>query len=76
MKRMTLEEAQALDDLLTGTDPAFTNVPGVFAKQRSLLDALDDVSKNYIQTRSEAIHKPPAQIIGEMVRREIEAAQG
>jgi hypothetical protein len=73
MKRMTLEEAKALDDLLTGTDPEFTDIPGVFAKQRNLLDALDDVSKNYIQTRSEATHKPPAQIIGEMVRHEIAA---
>ena len=74
MKRMTLEEAQALDDLLTETDPEFTDIPGVFAKQRNLLDALDVVSKNYIQTKSEATHKPPAQIISEMVRREIAAA--
>ncbi|GHU59486.1 hypothetical protein FACS189444_4860 [Spirochaetia bacterium] len=71
---MTLEEAQALDDLLTETDPDFTDTPGVFAKQRSLLDALDVVAKNYIQTKSEATHKLPAQIIGEMVRREIAAA--
>jgi hypothetical protein len=73
MKRMILEEAKALDDLLTETDPEFTDIPGVFAKQHNLLDALDVVSKNYIQTKSEATHKPPAQIIGEMVRREIAA---
>jgi hypothetical protein len=71
---MTLEEAKALDDLLTETDPEFTDIPGVFAKQRNLLDALDDVSKNYIQTRSEATHKPPAQIIGDLVRKELKAA--
>ncbi|GHT72026.1 hypothetical protein FACS1894110_26130 [Spirochaetia bacterium] len=76
-----------MDDLLTETDPEFTDIPGVFAKQHNLLDALehstelrssegsplDVVSKNYIQTKSEATHKPPAQIIGEMVRREIAA---
>ncbi|GHV37312.1 hypothetical protein AGMMS49546_04680 [Spirochaetia bacterium] len=73
MKRMTMEEAKALDDLLTETDPEFTDIPGVFAKQRNLLDALDAVSKNYIQTKSEATHKLPAQIIGDMVRKELKA---
>jgi hypothetical protein len=74
MKRMTLEEATALDDLLTDTDPEFTDVPGVFAKQHNLLDALDTVSKNYIQTRAEVTHQSPADIIGELVRKEIKAA--
>jgi hypothetical protein len=73
MKRMTLEEAKALDNLLTETDPEFTDIPGVFAKQRNLLDALDVVSKNYIQTRSEAAHKTPAEIVGELVRKELQA---
>ncbi|MHC6202214.1 hypothetical protein ACYULU_03360 [Breznakiellaceae bacterium SP9] len=36
MKRMTMEEAQALDALLTETDPEFTDILGVFAKQRNL----------------------------------------
>jgi hypothetical protein len=71
MKRMTLEEAKALDDLLTKTDPEFTDTPGVFAKQRNLLDALDVVSANYIKTKAEAAHKTPAQIIGELVREKI-----
>jgi hypothetical protein len=68
---MTLEEAKALDDLLTKTDPEFTDIPGVFAKQRNLLDALDVVSANYIKTKAEAAHKTPAQIIGELVREKI-----
>jgi hypothetical protein len=73
MKRMTMEEAKALDDLLTETDPKFTDIPGVFAKQRNLLDALDVVSKNYIQTMAEAAHRTPAEIIGELVRKELQA---
>jgi hypothetical protein len=71
---MTLEEATALDDRLTETDPEFTDVPGVFAKQSNLLDALDAVSKSYIQTRAEATHKTPAQIVGDLVRKELKAA--
>jgi hypothetical protein len=71
MKRMTIEEAKVLDDLLTETDPEFTDIPGVFAKQCNLLDALDVVSKNYIQTRAEATHKTPAEIVGELVRKEL-----
>jgi hypothetical protein len=74
MKRMTLEEATALDDRLTATDPEFTDIPGVFAKQRNLLDALDVVSKNYIRSAAEAEHKTPAEIIGDLVRKELKAA--
>ena len=74
MKRMTLEEAKTLDKLLTETDPEFTDIPGVFAKQRNLLDALDVVSANYIKTKSEATHKTPAQLIGELVREKIAAS--
>jgi hypothetical protein len=70
---MTDEEYDALDELVTRTTPEFTDIPGVFAQQRSLLDSLDVVAKNYIQTRAEATHKPPAQIIGELVREKIAA---
>jgi hypothetical protein len=71
MPRMTDEEADALDRQLTETTPKLTNVPGVFARQRALLNALDDMAANYILTRAEATHKTPAQIIGELVRKEL-----
>jgi len=71
MPNMTDEEADALDELLTQTTPKLTNVPGVFARQRALLNALDEVSVNYILTRAEATHKNPSEIIGELVREKI-----
>ncbi|GMO62449.1 MAG: hypothetical protein Ta2G_21570 [Termitinemataceae bacterium] len=74
MKRMTPEAAEALDKLLTETDPEFTNIPGVFAKQRNLLDALDVVTANYIITKAAAAHTTPARIIGDMVREKIAAS--
>jgi hypothetical protein len=68
---MTDEEYDVLDELLTRTTPKLTNIPGVFATQRALLHSLDTVAANYIQTRAEATRQTPAQIIGELVRKEI-----
>jgi hypothetical protein len=71
MSVMTDEEADALDELLTKTTPRLTNIPGIFARQRALLGALDDVAANYILTKAEAFHKTPSAIIGELVREKI-----
>jgi hypothetical protein len=71
MANMTDEEYDALDELLTKTTPRLTNIPGIFARQRALLDALDEVSANYIITKAEAFHKTPSEVIGEMVREKI-----
>jgi len=46
MAHMTDEEADALDELLTNTTPRLTNVPGVFVRQRALLNALDNITAN------------------------------
>ncbi|MDR2597151.1 MAG: hypothetical protein LBC76_07525 [Treponema sp.] len=71
MPVMTDEEADALDELLTQTTPQLTKIPGVFARQRALLSALDEVTANYIITKAEAFHKTPSEIIGELVREKI-----
>ena len=71
MADMTNEEYDALDELLTKTTPRLTNIPGIFARQRALLGALDEVSANYIITKAEAFHKTPSEVIGEMVREKI-----
>jgi hypothetical protein len=68
---MSNEEYDALDELLTRTNPELTGIPGVFASQRTLLGLLDTVTANYIQTRAEATHQTAAQVIGAMVRGEI-----
>ncbi|MDR0656715.1 MAG: hypothetical protein LBG22_10410 [Treponema sp.] len=71
MARMTEEEAAALDNLLTRTTPRLTGIPGVFARQKILLEALDSVAANYIRTKAEATHQTPAEIIGQLVRKEL-----
>ena len=71
MAIMTDEEANALDELLTNTTPRLTNIPGIFAQQRALLGALDEITANYIMTKAEALHKKPSDIIGELVREKI-----
>jgi hypothetical protein len=74
MARMTDEEADALDELLTRTTPKLrTGGGGVFTRQRELLKLLDEVSANYIMTISEVNHQTPAQIIGSLIRKEIAA---
>ena len=71
MPVMTDKEANDLDELLTNTTPILTNIPGVFARQRALLGALDDITANYIITKAEAMHKKPSEIIGDLVREKI-----
>jgi hypothetical protein len=72
---MTNEEAEALDELWTRTTPKVNlSRSGVFARQRTLLETLDYLSANYIQNRAEALHKTPAEIIGELVREKIAAS--
>ena len=71
MPVMTDEEADALDELLTNTTPRLTNIPGVFARQRALLGALDEVTANYVLTKAEAMHKKPSDVIKDLVREKI-----
>ena len=73
MPHMTDEEYDALDELLTKTDPKLTEVVGPLTRQRQLLEALDIVARNYIITIAEATHKTASQVIGDMVREKIAA---
>jgi hypothetical protein len=71
MPKMTDEEADALDELLTKTNPKLTNIPGIFARQKALLGNLDEVTANYILTKAEANQKTPSEIIRDLVREKI-----
>jgi hypothetical protein len=74
MADMTDEEYDALDERWTKTTPKVNfSRPGVFARQRALLEILDKVSASYIITRAEATNQTPAQIINKIVRQEIAA---
>ena len=68
------EEYAALDEKWTRETPKVNfSRPGMFARQRLLLESLDTVAANYIRTLAEAAGKTPAQIIGAIVRKEMAA---
>jgi hypothetical protein len=70
--RMTEEEANALDDLLTKTDIKLKpGKGGLFTRQRELLEVLDHATADYITTRAMATNQMPAQIISELVHKEL-----
>ena len=76
MAQMTDEEATRLDEKWTKTPPKpGPNGTGYFSrcKQAAHTITLDNVTANYLLTKAIADHKTPAEIIGEMVQREISA---
>jgi hypothetical protein len=75
MADMTDDEYDALDELWTKTTPKVNfSRPGVSARERILLECLDDISAQYVQNRAEADHKTAVEIIGELVRKELKTA--
>ena len=68
------EEYDALDERWTKTTPKVNfDRPGLFARQRALLDVLDKVTASYIMSRAEATNQTPAQVINKIVHQEIAA---
>jgi hypothetical protein len=70
---MTDEEALALDEEFTKGTLRLGEGTGPTTRHRELLRLLDETSANYIITIAESTHKTPAQVVGDMVRREIAA---
>ena len=55
MPRLTDEEYAALDEKWTRETPMVNfSRPGMFARQRLLLESLDTITANYIHTLAEA----------------------
>jgi hypothetical protein len=71
MRHLTDEEYDALDELLTKTDPKLTPVVGPITRQKRLLEALDEVTRNYFITIFDATGRLPSGVIAEMVREKI-----
>ena len=71
MRHLTDEEYDALDELLTKTDPKLTPVVGPFTRQKRLLDALDEETRNYLISKTVATGIMPSGVIAEMVREKI-----
>jgi hypothetical protein len=70
---MTDEEAIALDEEFTNGTLSLGDGMGPTMRRRELLRLLDEASANYIITIAELANKTPAQVVGDMVRREIAA---
>ena len=75
MARMTEEEASALDDFVTNNEITLgPNGSGWLSQREMRLLGLTNATVNYLLTRAMADHKSPAQIIDELVHKEIAAA--
>ena len=68
---MTDEEYDALDEEMTRADLHFTPVVGPCTRQKRLLDALDEVTRNYLISKTVATGVLPSGIIAGMVREKI-----
>ena len=69
MPKMTDEEADALDELVTKNPPEVSGdgKSGFFMKHKGNIVILDDVSATWLRVTSESTHKSPSEIINEMV---------
>jgi hypothetical protein len=77
MARMTEEEAFALDEKWTKTDPKIgPNGSGFLSKRKAAhMITIDSLSADYLFSKSIADHKTPAEIISEMVQERLVASQ-
>ncbi|GHV83103.1 hypothetical protein AGMMS50212_04430 [Spirochaetia bacterium] len=72
MADITEEEAEVLDERWTKATPRLKpNGSGFISRRNARLMGLDDLSMDYLMTKSEATKKSPAQIIGELIREKI-----
>ena len=72
MARMTEEEAFALDDFVTNNEITLGPNGSDWLSQREMrLLGLANMTVNYLLTKAMADHKSPAQIIDELVGKEI-----
>jgi hypothetical protein len=75
MAGLTEEEAYALDDFVTNNEITLgPNETDWLAQREMRLWGMSTMTINYLMTKAMADHKSPAQIIDEMVGKEIAAA--
>ena len=72
---MTDEEYDALDEELTRNPPRIISNGSDWLSQREIrISGLKNMTIQYLLTKANAEHKSPAQIIDELVRKELAAA--
>jgi hypothetical protein len=81
MRDLTEEEYDALDEYYTKNPPKADpskNGTGFFTRQKAASAArsitVDSVTADYLLSKASAAHKTPAEIISDMVQRELAAA--
>jgi hypothetical protein len=79
MAQMTEEEADYWDDYYTKNPPKVDpskKGTGFFTRRKTLgrTITVDTLSADYLTTKAIATHKTPAEIIGDLVRKELKAA--
>ncbi|MDR2482857.1 MAG: hypothetical protein LBD08_04410 [Treponema sp.] len=75
MARMTEEEAWALDEFVTNNEIELgPNGSGWISQREMRLMGLNNLSVSYLMARAKADSKSPAQIINELVSKELSAA--
>ena len=79
MPDLTEEEYDALDEYYTKNPPKVDpakNGTGFFSQRKAAHSVtIDSFSANYLFSKAMATHKTPADIIGEMVQKELAAAK-
>ena len=72
MARMTEEEALALSDFVTNNEITLgPSGSGWLAQREMRLFGLSNMTVNYLLTKAKAVNKSPAQLIDELVGKEI-----
>ena len=76
MPRMTDEEADVLDELVTKHPPKVSGdgKTGFFMKHKGNIVVLDDVVATWLRVTAESSHKTPSELVNEMVREKIDVA--
>jgi hypothetical protein len=75
MAKMTEEEAFALDDFVTNNKITLgSNGSGWLSQREMRVLGMSNITINYLLSKAIADHKSPAQLIDELVSKEIAAA--
>ncbi|MDR1625570.1 MAG: hypothetical protein LBT33_03440 [Spirochaetia bacterium] len=77
MKDLTDEEYDRLDEKWTQNTPKVgPNGSGFFSQRKAAARTvtIDDFSADYLMVKAMATHKTPAEIIGELIRKEMASA--
>ena len=74
---MTEEEARNLAEQVEKNPPKVSGdgKNGFFMKHKGNIIVLDDVSATWLRVTSEAIHKTPSELVGEMIREKMALAK-